>query len=141
MSMHSGDKFTARHWTPYYDAETTKTKEPEFGLFVAGTIVGVLLDMDRGIINFYKDGYDLGQAFAEDELCEGGLYPIIQTKVKCDFSVFHPSVWPWVLGVPEEPVPPPEPSREEDYWTVEEDPEDKTEILGDLSNLSPLEET
>jgi len=87
---------------------------------VAGTIVGVLLDMDRGIINFYKDGNDLGPAFAEDELTEGGLYPIIQTKVKCDFSVFHPSVWPWVLNVPEEPVPPPEPSRPEDYWTIEE---------------------
>ena len=79
MSLHSGDKFGAKHWSPYYEIEGAMNArtEPEFGLFVTGTIIGVLLDMDRGLIHFYKDGNDLGQAFADDELVEGGLYPII----------------------------------------------------------------
>ena len=47
-------------------------------------------------------------------------------------------MWPWVLNVPEEPVPPPEPSRPEDYWTIEEE-EEPTAILADIS--SPLEAT
>jgi len=33
---------------------------PEFGYFTEGCVVGILIDMDRGIVNFYKDGYDLG---------------------------------------------------------------------------------
>lgn len=124
LSMHSGDKLNARHWKTYYVMEGGEGgAEPEFGLFSIGTIVGVLLDMDRGVINFYKDGNDLGQAFAQEELKSGGLFPLIQTKVPCQLSVFHPSVWPWVLEVPEEPVPPPEPSREEDYWSVDEEAE------------------
>ena len=133
LSLQSGDKFTAKHWSPYYAIEgpVSARKEPEFGLFVTGTIIGVLLDMDRGFIRFYKDGNDLGEAFASDELAEGGLHPIIQTKVECRFSVFHPSVWPWVLNVPVEPTPPQEPSRPEDYFTVieEEEPQDATAIL------------
>jgi len=28
--------------------------------FAVGSVVGMLIDMDRGIINFYKDGKDLG---------------------------------------------------------------------------------
>lgn len=30
-----------------------------------------MIDLDRGFINFYKDGNDLGLAFASDELKEG----------------------------------------------------------------------
>jgi len=33
---------------------------PEFGDFEVGTIVGVLIDIDRGTIHFYKDSNDLG---------------------------------------------------------------------------------
>jgi len=65
MSLHSGDKFTKKRWETYYevDMEADHHVIPKHGLFGVGTIVGVLLDMDRGIINFYKDGNDLGQAF------------------------------------------------------------------------------
>ena len=34
--------------------------------------------MDRGIVNFFKDGMDLGQAFVSRELKYGTLYPFVQ---------------------------------------------------------------
>jgi hypothetical protein len=42
-----------------------------------GSIVGVLVDLDRGIINFYKDGHDLGQAFCSPNLKKGPFYPFV----------------------------------------------------------------
>jgi hypothetical protein len=50
---------------------------PKFGLFGVGSVIGVLVDMDRGVISFYKDGHDLGQAFVHTNIKEGGLYPFI----------------------------------------------------------------
>ena len=50
--------------------------------------------MDRGIINFFKDGQDLGQAFVLPELKYGTLYPFIQIQQICKISLFHPFVYP-----------------------------------------------
>jgi len=33
---------------------------PKHGYFAEGAIVGVMVDMDRGMLAFYKDGQDLG---------------------------------------------------------------------------------
>jgi len=54
----------------------------------------MLLDADRGIVNFYKDGNDLGQAFVHKDLKKGNFYPFIQTQNECELSIFHPSVYP-----------------------------------------------
>ena len=35
---------------------------PPKGVFKVGTVIGVLVDMDRGIVAFYKDKEDLGTA-------------------------------------------------------------------------------
>ena len=65
-------------------AEVTEAAEaPEvvsYGPFTEGSIVGVLLDMDRGVIRFYKDGNDLGEAFSDDALKFGELYPLFKTQ-------------------------------------------------------------
>ena len=45
--------------------------------FVEGTVVGLLVDMDRGIISFFKDGKDLGIAFCMPQLKQGKLYPFV----------------------------------------------------------------
>jgi hypothetical protein len=37
----------------------------------------VLVDLDRGFINFYKDGHDLGVAFASEDLIGAKLFPFI----------------------------------------------------------------
>lgn len=50
--------------------------------------------MDRGIINFFKDGMDLGQAFVLQELKYGTLYPFVQVQQVCEISIFHPFVYP-----------------------------------------------
>ena len=52
---------------------------PKYGYFVEGSIVGVLLDTDRGCINFFKDGNDLGPAYIMEELKEGEFYPLLRT--------------------------------------------------------------
>ena len=51
-----------------------------YGAFTEGSVVGVLLDMDRGVIRFYKDGNDLGEAFSDDALKLGELYPLFKTS-------------------------------------------------------------
>lgn len=50
--------------------------------------------MDRGIVNFFKDGMDLGQAFVAQELKYGTLYPFVQVQQACEISIFHPFVYP-----------------------------------------------
>jgi hypothetical protein len=50
--------------------------------------------MDRGIVNFFKDGMDLGQAFVAQELKYGTLYPFVQVQQVCEISIFHPFVYP-----------------------------------------------
>jgi hypothetical protein len=52
-------------------------QEPEHGYFEVGTIIGVLVNLNRGSINFFKDGYDLGEAFVHKEIRKGCLYPFI----------------------------------------------------------------
>ena len=73
MNLKTGDVFTDRRWREYYDVdgqEQLKTKHKGLSKFrhnrvEIGTIIGILLDMDRGLINFFKDGKDLGQAFCQ----------------------------------------------------------------------------
>ena len=50
--------------------------------------------MQRGIIRFFKDGYDLGQAFVDTRLKFGDLYPFVETQEACEPSIFHPFVYP-----------------------------------------------
>jgi len=89
---------------------------PKFGLFEAGCVVGVLIDMDRGILSYYKDGNDLGPAFVAQEFKQTGLRPFIVTKCPCRLSLFHPFVFPWFVDVPVEPVRPEEPSRDSSFY-------------------------
>ena len=78
LNCNTGDKYTGRKWKDYYNIDThTNAKSPNFGHFEVGTIVGVLIDLDRGIINFFKDGNDLGQAFVQTEIKDGFLYPFL----------------------------------------------------------------
>lgn len=62
MNLFSGDKYANKKWKTYYliDPHETKHKAAQFGLFQEASIVGVLVDRDRGFINFFKDGNDLG---------------------------------------------------------------------------------
>lgn len=76
MNLATGDKYCKRKWKAYYNMDCD---EPLLGPIREGCIIGVLVDMDRGIISFYKDGNDLGQAFVMPELKQGTLYPFIQT--------------------------------------------------------------
>jgi hypothetical protein len=61
LNFATGDKFNNRKWKDYYQLDGHK--EPKYGDFEVGTVVGMLVDVERGIISFFKDGYDLGQAF------------------------------------------------------------------------------
>lgn len=88
----SGDKFTNRKWKDYYNLDGDFG--PKHGHFIEGTLIGVFLDMDRGIVNFFKDGIDLGQAFVLPELKYGTLYPFVQIQQICEISIFHPFVYP-----------------------------------------------
>lgn len=109
--MNTGDKFSAKRWKSYYDIdiETNNFAIPQHGLFPTGTVVGTLVDMDRGVISFFKDGKDLGEAFVSPDIKEGEFFPLIHTQIQCMVSVFHPSVFPWFEKY-DNPVPiPPEP--------------------------------
>jgi len=92
MNLATGDINTGKKWNDYYPIE--ETPEPPYGYFDVGCVVGVCVDMQRGIINFYKDGYDLGQAFVETRLKFGELYPFIEVQEDCELSIFHPFVYP-----------------------------------------------
>lgn len=69
LNLETGDKYSKRKWSNYFD--NTRVK------FIPGSILGLLLDMDRGIINFYLNGFDLGPAFVSDELRKGKFYPFV----------------------------------------------------------------
>ena len=58
INLSTGDKFGRRRWKDYYTVEPNK--KPKYGYFSEGAILGMLIDRDRGIINFFKDGNDLG---------------------------------------------------------------------------------
>jgi hypothetical protein len=63
-------------------------------VFERASVVGVLVDMDRGFINFFKDGNDLGWAFKNEGIKLKKLYPFVQTRVQCKFHLFHPTTHP-----------------------------------------------
>lgn len=93
--MFSGDKYFNGKWRSYYENEPEGDTNPSpLGQFYNGTIVGLLLDMDRGFLSFFKDGIDMGQAFVSPELRTGTLYPFIQTQGKCKLHLFMPKVHP-----------------------------------------------
>lgn len=75
MNLASGDIMANGRWRDYYPVD--KTPPPEQGLFKVGSIVGMLVDMDRGIISFYKDGQELGSAFVQPNIKFGEYYPFI----------------------------------------------------------------
>jgi hypothetical protein len=79
--LNSGDKFNARRWKNYYDIDMDQNKFaiPMHGLFTTGTVVGTLVDMDRGIISFFKDGNDLGEAYVMPEIKDGEFFPFVHT--------------------------------------------------------------
>jgi len=70
INLKTGDIFTDKKWREYYDVEgqtqsKNKVGQPKIkhNRIQAGSVIGILLDMDRGLMNFFKDGRDLGQAF------------------------------------------------------------------------------
>jgi hypothetical protein len=76
INLATGDKFTNKRWKDYYRVEGAL--EPDHGWFEVGSIIGVLVNIDRGSVHFYKDGKDLGEAFVNREIRKGTLYPFIQ---------------------------------------------------------------
>ena len=59
--MQTGDKFADFKWRTYYVVDDFDARNPPlYGVFRKETIIGCLVDMDRGLISFYKDGNDLG---------------------------------------------------------------------------------
>ena len=75
INLSTGDKFSDKRWTDYYPIELEEN--PAFGHFEEGSVIGMLLDADRGRINFFKDGEDLGDAFVSPELKKGKFYPFV----------------------------------------------------------------
>jgi hypothetical protein len=73
--MSTGDILGQGKWREYY----TMDKAPLLGDFQVGTIIGIYVDTEKGLLNYFKDGRDMGQAFHSPELTEGYLYPFIQT--------------------------------------------------------------
>lgn len=92
INLSTGDRFGKRKWKDYYTIEPDKN--PKLGYFVEGSIIGMLIDRDRGIINYFKNGNDLGQAHIDPKIKTGDLYPFIQTYCICSVSQFHPMVYP-----------------------------------------------
>lgn len=60
--------------------------------FKEGDVIGTLIDLEQGVIQFYKNGELLGMAFnfgQSNVLRKGKLYPFIQLY-KCTVSVYQP---------------------------------------------------
>ena len=83
-------------WHEKADEKKKKPKDSNYDdCFKEGTVVGIFLDQVRGMINFYKDGEDLGTAFISEGLKKKKLYPMIQIQQEfCELQIFHPSVFP-----------------------------------------------
>jgi len=111
MNMGTGDVFTERIWRPYYNLEEKPkfgkilgkmignkggvNDGPKYGHFEVGSVIGMLVDLNLGRVNFYKDGYDLGVAFISGELTEPDpLFPFIQVQEVCKVSLYHPFGFP-----------------------------------------------
>ena len=50
-------------------------------------MLGILLDVDRGTLTFFKDGKDLGVAFTGLDGVDGPLYPMVSSTGR--FSNHH----------------------------------------------------
>ena len=80
MSLNTGDILTNRRWKDFYPAEQVDENgdpNPPKGVFKVGTVIGVLVDMDRGIVAFYKDKEDLGTACVQKSVQYGALFPFV----------------------------------------------------------------
>lgn len=86
LNLETGDKYCKKKWRAYFDNSKVK--------FSVGSVIGLLLDMDRGFISFYLDGYDLGPAFVSEELREGKFYPFVQHGQRVRAHLFHPFAHP-----------------------------------------------
>lgn len=104
MNLESGDKYTNRKWKNYYEAEGYGPQFPPlYGVYEEGSVFGCLVDMDRGLVHFYKDGMDLGPAFSDPELKTYELYPFIQVQQPgIRVQIFHPFVHPLYREPPSE---------------------------------------
>ena len=95
VNLETGDKFTNKRWKNYYCTDPKdKINPPRFGLFRQGCVIGVLVDMDRGTLNFFKDGIDLGPAFIDRKLRSKPLFPFVQVQCKVEMHIFHPASHP-----------------------------------------------
>jgi hypothetical protein len=72
----TGDKFNKKRWRSYYNIEGMSWQSEEKS-FQVGTVIGILVDLDRRTLHFYKDGVDLGQAFMNMNIKDGVLYPFV----------------------------------------------------------------
>lgn len=86
LNLETGDKCHNRKWRAYFDNSKVK--------ITTGSVIGLLLDMDRGYISFYLDGYDLGPAFVSEDLRDGKFYPFIQHGQRIRTHIFHPFAHP-----------------------------------------------
>ena len=78
LNLETGDKFSNKKWKNYYGTDfKDPMNKPKYGLFNQGTIIGILVDMDRGSINFFKDGIDLGPAFTDHKIKTKPLFPFV----------------------------------------------------------------
>jgi len=91
MNISTGEIVINRRWRDYYDVEA---EPPEYGYYEVGTVFGCMVDLNRGIISFFKDGINLGQAFVEGDLKYGDLFPFVEMYETMKISIFHPCVHP-----------------------------------------------
>lgn len=146
ISLKSGDKLERKLWKQYYDmddqdedmyskgdSKVWKEKKGEKSddeeeetpekCFKEGTVVGLLVDQQRGMISYFKDGEDLGPAFISPDLKQYEVFPFIQIQqVSCEVQIFHPDVFP------EEVLEEEEESEEEELEEEEESEEEKEEF-------------
>lgn len=98
LNLNTGDKYSGGKWKEYcsvLEAQPGASKRSQAAAsrsltFKPGSVVGVLVNTKRGKVHFFKDGKDLGEAFSQEELTKGQLYPFIQLIDKCKMSIFHP---------------------------------------------------
>ena len=59
-------------------------------MFSVGDIIGVKIDLENGIIEYYKNGRNLGVAFNEGPMAfrKGKIYPFVQLY-RCKVSVYQ----------------------------------------------------
>lgn len=81
-----------------FDGETYSHKDQNYNKYIPdqhllreGDVIGSMIDLDSGIISFFKNGQDYGAAFTEGSFFRNGkLYPFVQLY-KCKVQVFQPN--------------------------------------------------